>query len=236
MISVYSHFSLVFFASLPEQLLTTPLKALLSSISNPILTSKDGRHIPFQYDDSIEELASMLLDESDTDELNIKSVELPTKPDSVQVVPGRSIVANEKEKALPRASRPHDEDDNHSTSTSLGITSSPSQMLQFNGDGTNPSLPSKQIFHARRISGPPLPRRSSRRKSSRPHIDHLKYINTNGIYSGGYPQHGENNGSPSGVNGAEINKKIENLFTVTQALKVAKATVSSSILFVSHLS
>ncbi len=127
---------------------------------------------PLALDDSIEEMTSMLIDDTAINQLTGEPGKRLSKLGSAKVLPQLSRQGFFHDKALPRLPRlSFDSEDDWTTASRPAITAavgtSNKADLMNNGDELDSCPPpvSRQPAHARKSSAPPLPRKSSKRRS-----------------------------------------------------------------------
>jgi hypothetical protein len=132
------------------------------------------RTIPSHQDDSIEEIASMLLDETTMDQFNGEPGKRLSQIAAAKTFPQPPCSAAQDSKALPQLPQLlFNGDDAWAMRSSPVMTAAGGcNEVQFSaGDEEPDSYPpnlSRQPPHVRKCSAPPLPRRSSKRNSARP--------------------------------------------------------------------
>ncbi len=189
------------------------------------------------HDDSIEEMASMLLDDTTIDQLKPEAGKRLSQTAVAKALPILPRLGSQDEKNLPQLPRLvfNGDDAWAMRNTPVVTAAGSSNQIEFNDDHLEPPTPLINVAsHARKSSAPPVPRRSSKRKSGRPksHFSNSQAESTevpkttsttrqslkNSI---SHPQPLETPlAQPRVIPGAtEINEKVEAMMAATRALK-----------------
>jgi hypothetical protein len=197
----------------------------------------DRAPIPSRHDNSIEEMASMLLDDTTTDRLKTEPGKRLSQITASKALPD---IAHEK-KALPQLPQLlFNGDDAWAMKTTPVVTAAGgSNAMRFTGDPDDidsypPPLPRYSACYSRKGTAPPIPRRSSKRKSVQPSSLNPNYLtqassqqdDSNklrelGQTGGGSPKQAglRQPQKAGGVEAADLNNKIEAMIAATKALK-----------------
>jgi hypothetical protein len=196
-----------------------------SGSTNPVL-SRD--------DDSIEEMASILLEDTTIDQLKPESGMRMSQIGTAKVLPDDPRVGSSDSKVLPQLPQLlFNGDAAWAMNTTPVVTAAGrTNETQFSSESAGQQLYPPTVFtHARKGSGPPIPRRSSKRKSRRPknNISNpqpsgsgQKDVASSTVLSkidisSRRPSTKKPESSPSQA--ADINSKIEAMMAATKALK-----------------
>lgn len=148
------------------------LTAYQVSTTNYATSSARERDIPDPHSDSIEELASMLLENTNIDQLRSQPGTRLSQIGTAKVISSRSASGYRNSKGLPQLPKlMFNGDDAWAMRTAPVVTAaSYSNETDFSAyeDKLQASDSAKATRHTRKDSAPPIPRRSSKRMSARP--------------------------------------------------------------------
>lgn len=135
---------------------------------------------PLALDDSIQEMTSMLIDDTTMNQLTAEPGKRLSKLGSAKILPQPSRQGISHNKALPQLPRlSFDDDDDWTTGPRPAITAAGDLTNDEDELGSCPPPVSRQPAHARKSSAPPLPHKSSKRKSrQREQKEHIEARNT----------------------------------------------------------
>ncbi|KAK0116651.1 hypothetical protein ONS96_012506 [Cadophora gregata f. sp. sojae] len=187
------------------------------------------------HDDSIEEMASILLDDTTMDQLRPEGGKRMSQSAASKALPGLRTESQDG-KNLPQLPKlVFNGDDAWAMRTAPVVTAAgSSNQIDFNEDKSPPStLLNRLSAHARKSSIPEIPRRSSKRRSGRPKSNvgppraeagdrrRIAHASRQTLKSSTSPPRPSDSSQPkqSGFVAADINDKIESMIAATKALK-----------------
>ncbi|CZT44996.1 uncharacterized protein RSE6_05264 [Rhynchosporium secalis] len=187
-----------------------------------------------QHDDSIEELASILLDDTNIDQLRPESGKRMSQTAATNAIPGYPRTDSQDGKNPPQLLRlVFNDDDAWAMRMAPVVTAAgSSNQVDFTEESTLPtSFLNRMSVHTGKSSAPKIPRKSSKRRSGRPQStqpqtmsgDRRSIANPSGqtittTVSFSY-QSGSSQSKSTGNVATDINSKVEAMIAATKALK-----------------
>jgi hypothetical protein len=199
------------------------------------MSTSQGRDIAgplSHHDDSLEEMANMLLEDTTIDQSKSDHGQPPSQIAAVRMLPS---ISSQNMRVLPQLPELHFNKDDAwamNANTVVAAAGNFNEIQPFGGTNAPGNYPQKPFTHSRK-GPPPIPRKSSKRKSARPMATDLRERAEPGNWQSDGPNSKKiakgsisppkyinvPQAKPSAFNDTNVNNKIEAMLEATKALK-----------------